>query len=88
MIREEVFLKAKEISKADFFGLFNKFSAKTFKPKLCKSVFRKTGLIPFDLSIFLSKIKEYSIIQEVQREKTLSSDEDNKPVFITLSPLQ
>ena len=31
LIREKVFLRAKEISKADFFVLFNKFSAKTFK---------------------------------------------------------
>ena len=88
LIREEVFLGAKEITKADFFALFNKFSAKTFKPKLCKSAFRKTGLIPFDPSIILSKMKEYGGIQEVQREETPSSDEDSEPAFATPPPIQ
>ena len=87
LIREKVFLRAREINKADFFALFNKFSAKTFKPKLCKSAFQKTGLIPFDPSIILSKIKEYGSIQEVQREETSSSDKNSEPAFATLPSL-
>ena len=83
-----MFLRTKEISKADFFALFNKFSVKTFKPKLCKSAFRKTGLIPFDPSIILSKMKEYGGIQEVQREETSLSDEDSEPAFATPPSLQ
>jgi hypothetical protein len=86
LIREEVFLRARQISKADFFALFNKFSVKTFKPKLCKSVFQKTGLIPFDPNVVLLKIKQYRGIQETQREKSPSSSEESEPAFATSPP--
>lgn len=70
-LREEVFYGATEITKTDFFSLFNKFSARTFTPKLCQAAFRKTGLIPFDPYVVLTKMKEYGGIQE-QEERELS----------------
>jgi hypothetical protein len=39
--------------------MFPVFSAKTFTEKLCKSVFKKTGLIPFRPEVVLNNIKEY-----------------------------
>jgi hypothetical protein len=83
-LREDVFYGASQITKTDFFFLFNKFSDRTFAPKLCKSAFRKTGLIPFNPSIVLRKMKQYSGIQELEKEP--SSDEESEPAFATLPP--
>ena len=58
----------KEISRTDFFAFFQRFHDKTFKnPRIHKSAFRKTGLIPLDLQQVLLKLKEY---QALQRPKT------------------
>jgi hypothetical protein len=39
--------------------MFPVFSVKTFTKKLCKSAFKKTGLILFRPKVVLDKIKEY-----------------------------
>jgi hypothetical protein len=75
-----VFYGATEITKTDFFSMFNTFSTKTFTPQLCKAAFRKTGLIPYNPSIVLDKMKEFGGIQEAQES---SSDDDSKPAFAT-----
>jgi hypothetical protein len=82
-LREEVFYSATEITKADFFTLFPRFSSRTFTPKLCISTFRKTGLIPFNPLIVLNKIKEYRGIQEALDSST---DEDESNAFATPPP--
>jgi hypothetical protein len=79
-LREEVFYGATEITKTDFFSMFNTFSTKTFTPQLCKAAFRKTGLIPYNPSIVLDKMKEFGGIQEAQES---SSDDDSEPAFAT-----
>ena len=63
-IWREVFYSATTISKTDFFSFFQTFSNKTFTAKLCKSAFKKTGLIPYNPAIVLDKMREYSGIQE------------------------
>ena len=78
-----MFYSATEITKADFFAIFDKFSKKTFTSDLCKAAFRKAGLIPYDPSIVLSKMKEYGGIQEAREEST---DEDEEPAFATPPP--
>ena len=91
LIEKEVFHEAREITKADFFALFSKFSTKTFTPALCKAAFRKTDLVPFDPSVVLLKMKEYGGIQET-KEKSPSDDEDedededSEPAFRTPPP--
>jgi DDE superfamily endonuclease len=83
LVREEIFHGATEITKTDFFSIFNKFSAKTFTSDLCKAAFRKAGLIPFDPSIVLSKMKEYRGIQDERREE---STDDESIGFATPPP--
>ncbi|KIM94488.1 hypothetical protein OIDMADRAFT_75280, partial [Oidiodendron maius Zn] len=59
-VRKQVFMGAKEISRTDFFAFFQRFHDKTFKnPRIHKSAFRKTGLIPLDPQQVLLKLKEY-----------------------------
>jgi hypothetical protein len=59
-VRREVFQGAREISRVDFFSFFQRFHDKTFKnPRIHKSAFRKTGLIPYNPILVLSKMKEY-----------------------------
>ena len=81
-----MFHGATEITKTDFFSIFNKFSSKTFTSNLCKAAFRKAGLVPFNPSIVLSKIKEYRGIQSKGREESPSIDEDEEPAFTTPPP--
>ena len=81
LIREEVFYGAKTITKADFFSIFQKFSDKTFTPELCKASFRKAGLIPYDSSVVLSKMKDYGGNQEGD-----STDSDESIAFATPPP--
>ena len=69
--------------KADFFALFPKFSTKTFTPKLYISIFRKTGLILYNPSIVLNKMKEYSGVQDMP---TVESSDDKSIGFVTLLP--
>jgi hypothetical protein len=58
-LRQEVFMGAQEISKVDFFLIFQTFWDKTMKVKTIQSSFRKTELIPLDPSIVLKKLKIY-----------------------------
>jgi hypothetical protein len=65
MLREEVRLGATRIEKAGFFAIFQQFRDRTFTPQLCKSAFRKIGLIPFDPEVIIDKVrKEYGGIIE------------------------
>jgi len=82
-LREEVFYGATEITKADFFAMFPVFSTKTFTEKLCKSAFKKTGLIPFWPEIVLNKMKEYGGVQE---EIRVESSDDESDGFATPPP--
>jgi DDE superfamily endonuclease len=60
-IRREVFQGAREISRVDFFAFFQRFHNKTFKNiRIHKSAFQKTGLIPYNPILVLSKMKEYN----------------------------
>ena len=54
-----------------------------FTPKLCKSAFRKTGLVPFNPSVVLNKIKEYRGIQDVL---AVESSDDESDSFATPPP--
>lgn len=66
-IQKEVFLGTQEITRTDFFSFFQSFHNKTFKnPRIYKSTFKKTGLIPLDPLLVLSKIKEYQALQRLQ----------------------
>jgi hypothetical protein len=82
-LREEVFYGATEITKTDFFSLFNKFSSRTFTPKLCASSFTKTGLIPLNPVIVLDKMKEYGGIQEQEQVELFN---DSSEGFATPPP--
>jgi hypothetical protein len=77
-----VFLGATKISKTNFFSFFQRFFDKTFTLKLCKSAFRKTGLILYNPLVVLYKIKQFGGIQENIREEELSKDKE--PAFATL----
>jgi hypothetical protein len=79
----EVFLGACEISKTDFFSFFQRFSDKTFISKLCKSVFRKTGLISFNPKVVYVKMKEFSPEHVPNPDKGHKSNESSKPAFAT-----
>jgi hypothetical protein len=76
-----VFLSATEISKTDFFSLFQRFFDKTFTLELCKLTFRKTSLILYDPLVVLRKMKQFGGIQENIKEEELSKDKE--PAFVT-----
>ena len=80
-----MFFGATEITKANFFALFLVFSDRTFTSKLCISAFKKTGLIPFNPSVILDKIKEYKKVQDVLEVK--SNDDKSKGFGISLPRL-
>jgi DDE superfamily endonuclease len=82
-LREEVFYGANEITKADFFNIFARFSTQTFTPELCKSAFTKTGLIPFNPDLVLDKMKVYGGIQEYP---LVGSDNKESNAFATPPP--
>jgi hypothetical protein len=74
LIREEVFYGATEISKVDFFAIFNKFSSKSFTSAICKASFKKTGLIPFNPNIVLSKMKRFGGIQNEDNDESIDDE--------------
>jgi len=85
-ICEEVFLGATEILKTNFFSFFQKFSNKTFTPKLCKAAFRKTGLIPFNPKLVLDKMKAYGGIQNAVEAEEVAISRESTPGFATPLP--
>ncbi|KAI1005902.1 hypothetical protein K3495_g2322 [Podosphaera aphanis] len=56
-VRREVFLRATEIKKADFFRFFQRFYAMSVTPDIARSAFCKSGLAPSDSSHALKKLK-------------------------------
>jgi DDE superfamily endonuclease len=85
-IQNEVFHGLTEMSKTDFFSIFQAFSDRTFAPKRIQSAFHKTGLVPYDPAIVLDKMKEYGGIQVEIEEEGSSSSDDLEPAFATLPP--
>jgi hypothetical protein len=83
-LRKCVFLGGNSVSKADFFAMFQSFSDRTWSAKLCKSAFRKTGLIPFKPSIVLDQMNQYGGIQESESEPT--REPSSSPAFATPPP--
>jgi hypothetical protein len=90
-----VFQGAREISRVDFFAFFQRFHDKTFKnPRIHKSAFRKTGLIPYNPILVLSKMKEYytlytrpQTLPVIPQSSLLLLPSSSPPVFNT-PPLQ
>lgn len=86
-IRREVFQGAREITRVDFFSFFQRFHDKTFKnSRIHKSAFRKTGLIPLNPELVLSKMKEYQAIQKSVRPQTPLLIERSSPPLLSSSP--
>jgi hypothetical protein len=81
-LRKHVFLGGNAVSKTDFFAMFQSFSDRTWTAKLCKSAFRKTGLIPFNPSIVLDQMNQYGGIQKPESIREPSSS----PAFATPPP--
>ena len=79
-----MFYSATEITKADFFAIFDKFSKKTFTSDLCKAAFRKAGLILYNPSVILEKMKDYG---GQQRERSSSVDSESTGFVILPLPL-
>jgi hypothetical protein len=51
---------AETIDKKAFFAIFQRFWDKVFNSRIiARNFFKKTGLIPLELEVVLSKIKEY-----------------------------
>jgi len=70
-IRKEIFNGATKISKVNFFAFFQTFHNKVFKNRqIATSVFRKTGLIPLNPTVVLTKMKEYHKILKESRLQT------------------
>jgi hypothetical protein len=84
-IQREVFHGLTQMTKTDFFSIFQGFSDRTFKPKLIQSAFRKTGLVPFNPSIVLDAMKDYGGHQGT--EDIWDESSDSEPAFGTPPPL-
>jgi hypothetical protein len=78
-----VFHGTTEITKTDFFSIFDKFSTKTFTLKICKAAFKKAGLISFDPSVVLLKMKEFGNIQDQSGKESI----DDNPIEFATPPL-
>ena len=76
LVQEEVFHSMTEISKTDFFAIFNKFNSKTFTPDICKASFCKADFTPFDPLIVLSKMKDFGGIQSEIRDESTDDESD------------
>ena len=89
-LRKHVFLGGNSISKADFFAMFQSFSDRTWSVKLCKSAFRKTGLIPFNPNIVLDQMTKYGGLQEAQTlplaQIEAEREPSSSPAFATPPP--
>ena len=82
-LRRHIFLGGNAVTKTDFFAIFQTFSDRTWTTKLCKSAFRKTGLIPYNL--VLEKMKDYGGMQDnIQRES--DREPSSSPAFATPPP--
>ena len=84
-LRKHVFLGGDAVSKTDFFAIFQSFSDRTWSPKLCKSTFKKTGLIPYDPDRVLKEMNKYGGIQEEPAEPIVER-EPSSPAFATPPP--
>ena len=70
-MKGEVFNGATEISKVDFFAVFQTFWDKVFKShRIAVNSFKKTGLIPLNPLIVLEKMKEYKDLLKQLRTST------------------
>jgi hypothetical protein len=70
-MKGEVFNGATEISKVDFFVVFQTFWDKVFKSRqIAVNSFKKTGLIPLNPLIVLEKMKEYKDLLKQLRTST------------------
>jgi len=86
-LRKEIFQGATEISRVDFFSFFQRFHHRIFKnPRIHKSAFRKTGLIPLNPMVVLSKMKEYHAIQPTVRPQTPPQQPPSSPLLFSSSP--
>ena len=82
-LRYYVFIGEDEVSKADFFVIFQGFSNVNWLEKLYRLAFRKTGLIIYKPQIVLNQINTYG----KPIEKTLEpKDLDEEPAFGTPPP--
>lgn len=72
---------ATKVTKTEFFGFFQTFHDRCFKnPRLEKSAFRKTGLIPLNPMVVLSKMKDYFQVQKATRPLT-PPPRESSPMF-------
>jgi DDE superfamily endonuclease len=84
-LRRHVYLGGDAITKTDFFAMFQTFSDRTWTPKLCRSAFRKTGLIPYNPDIVLNEMKKYGGIQETP-VALIEREPSSSPAFATPPP--
>ena len=96
-MKGEVFNSATEISKVDFFAVFQTFWDKVFKShRIAVNSFKKTGLIPLNPLIVLEKMKENKDLLKQLRTSTPPPRQSSpilssSPGFATLpshTPLQ
>jgi hypothetical protein len=76
------------MTKADFFAQFQRVTDRTWTEKLCRSAFRKTGLIPLDPEVVYEAIRKkgYHFQEEILAlapEESLS--DESEPAFTTPS---
>jgi hypothetical protein len=82
-VRQEVFMGAKELDKTDFFRLFQSFYNKSITPHICKSAFRRTGLIPYAPEKVLNKLQSYQATEIHELTTIQSSSPPSSPGFAT-----
>ena len=72
MLKESIRYRGLDYKHADFLTSFQRMQDLTFKKPIIYSAFTKSGLYPFNPSVVLAKLKEFSTL-----EWTLAADNDS-----------
>jgi hypothetical protein len=71
MLKESIQYRGLDYKRADFLASFQRMRDLTFKKLIILSAFAKSSLYPFNPSVVLAKLKEFSTL-----ERTLAADSD------------
>jgi hypothetical protein len=77
----KIFIGTDTIDKKDFFAIFRRFWDRVFNSStIVYNSFLKTGLIPLNLQLVLSKMKEYKQLQKQEKRYTCTPTPPTSPV--------
>ena len=84
IVRRELFNGATEVSKTNFFSFFQRFHDQAFRsPRIYRSAFKRTGLIPLNPELVLNRMKECKRKQIVESTPSPNDSDADSVGFST-----